>query len=74
MAEDNKEDFSAEVVRVAKENFYVNDIASSKDTVEEGIELAPALPEMLKRGGFRLAKFISKPCPELQSIWKMLPA
>ena len=65
-AEDNKEDYSAQVVKAVKDNFYVDDMASSKDTVKEGIELVTDLPDMLKKGGFRLTKFISN-SPEVMA-------
>ena len=34
-------------------------MAASKDAVKDAIELVNDLPDMLKKGGFRLTKFIS---------------
>jgi hypothetical protein len=67
MAEDNKEDYYAGVVRAVKENLYVDDMAASKGIVTEGIELVTDLPEMTEKGGFRLTKFISN-SPEVMAV------
>ena len=55
-AEDNANDFSAEVVAVVKENFYVDDMALSKDTEEQCVEIVTELPRLFDRGGFNLTK------------------
>jgi hypothetical protein len=47
------------VIKTVNETFYVDDMADSRNTVEEAIELVTAIPEMVEKGGFRLTKNIS---------------
>jgi hypothetical protein len=56
-AEDIASDFSSEVVVVVGDNFYVDDMALSKDSEEECVEIVKEVPAFLDRGGFNLTKF-----------------
>ena len=58
-ARDNREHFDALVLYAALRSFYVDDLLKSVGSEETAIALARQLTEMLKRGGFRLCKFIS---------------
>ena len=55
-AKDNVNDFSLEVVAVVEDNFYVDDMASSKDCEEDCVRIVSELPILLKRGGFNLTQ------------------
>jgi len=55
-AEDNKDEFSENVVRTVKRNFYVNDCLKSVKSVENAVEVVDQLQEILSKGGFRLTK------------------
>jgi hypothetical protein len=49
---------------VALRDFYVDDLMSSTDTVESGLQVQSQLNSMMDRGGFNLRKWSSN-CPEL---------
>ena len=58
-AEDNAHLFFGEVVQCVKNNFFKNDQLKSVYSNSQAIALYRNLTELLKRGGFRLAKRIS---------------
>lgn len=55
-AKDNKDEFSKNVVRTVKRNFYVDDCLKSVKSVEDAVEIVDRLREILSKGGFRLTK------------------
>ena len=59
IAEDNAHLFSGEVVQCVKNNFNMDDLLKSVYSNSQAIALYWNLTELLKRGGFRLAKWIS---------------
>jgi hypothetical protein len=67
-AEDNKDDYEAEVINTVKRNFYVDDCLKSTTTAEHAITLAHDLRELLSKGGFHLTKWSSNSRKVLQSI------
>ena len=56
-AEDNKDEFSENVVRTVKRNFYVDDCLKSAKSIEDAVEIVDRLREILSKGGFRLTKW-----------------
>ena len=56
-AEDNRSEFSKDVVNTVKRNFYVHDCLKSVRSVENAVEVVDQLREILSRGGFRLTKW-----------------
>ena len=58
-AADNQLEFGKEVVDIVKRNFYVDDCLYSKSTVEEAANTALQLITLLRKGNFRLTKFMS---------------
>ena len=58
-AEDNRREFSKDVLDTVERNFYVDDCFKSLPTKDEAISLVQELPELLSRGGFRLTKWLS---------------
>ena len=67
-AEDNKDDYEAEVINTVKRNFYVDDCLKFTTTAEHAITLAHDLRELLSKGGFHLTKWSSNSRKVLQSI------
>ena len=67
-AEDNKAEFSEKAVNTVKENFYVDDLLKALPSEMQAIRLANELIELLKRGGFRLAKWMSNSREVLANI------
>ena len=59
IARDNYKDFSSETYLSVLKNFYVDDLLKAVHSDKEAIKLANELVVMLKRGGFRLTKFLS---------------
>ena len=57
-AADNQVDFSSEAVRTVERNFYVVNCLKSVDSEEDTIHLSSKLSQLLKRGGFRLTKWL----------------
>ena len=53
-AEDNIAEFSEEVVKTVKRNFYVDDCLKSVKSVGNAVEVVDQLREILSKGGFRL--------------------
>ncbi|CAI2732197.1 unnamed protein product [Schistosoma spindalis] len=56
------------VREVVDKSFYVDDYLASIDNVQDAIELAKALGLLLRKGGFRLTKWISNCLQVLESI------
>ena len=67
-AEDNKGQFSSEVLSVVNNNFYVDDCMFSVEKVSEAVEMSCELRELLSKGGFRLHKFSSNKVSVLENI------
>ncbi|XP_030828101.1 uncharacterized protein LOC115919169 [Strongylocentrotus purpuratus] len=66
--EDNQQDFDPEVSQTVLENFYVDDCLKSISSREEGKRLVSQLCEILKRGGFRLTKWVSNDREVLSAV------
>ena len=67
-AQDKVEDFRPEIVEVVNRNFYVDDMATSKDKEEECLEIVETLPQLLKRGGFHLTKLATNSLLALAAV------
>ena len=67
-ATDNQEDFSNEAVKTVERNFYVDDCLKSVDSEEDAIHLSSELSQLLKRGGFRLTKWLSNKRKVVESV------
>ena len=67
-AEDNAHLFSGEVVQCVKNNFYMDGLLKSVYSNSQAIALYWNLTELLKRGGFRLANWISNSEEVLKNI------
>ena len=67
-ADDNKQKYDPNVIKTVHRNFYVDDSLKSVPTVEQAVQLADQLIQLLKEGGFRLTKFMSNCREVLASI------
>ncbi|XP_054752108.2 uncharacterized protein LOC129257739 [Lytechinus pictus] len=67
-AEDNEKDFSKEAVNTVRENFYVDDCLKSVPTKDDAVKIVQELCDLLKKGGFRLTKWVSNDRDALSSI------
>lgn len=67
-ASDNAKWFSTEVPAIVERNFYVDDALPSFSDGNSTTRAASTLVEMLRRGGFRLAKFMSNSKDVLSTI------
>lgn len=67
-AEDNAHLFEPEVVKTVKRNFYVDDCLKSVDSEQRAIKLVRDLQSIMKKGGFRLTKWISNSRAVLSTI------
>ena len=67
-ATDQAEDFDEVTVQTVKENFYMDDGLKSLRSEQEAIELVQELCSLLKRGGFRLTKWVSNNKQVIKSI------
>ena len=67
-ARDNAADFSPSTVETILRAFYVDDLLKSIHSEEAAIQLVKELIEILKRGGFRLTKWLSNSQVVLKSI------
>ena len=52
-------EFDPEVTDTVDKNMYVDDLMKSVDRTEKAVTLANQLQELLKKGGFRLTKWLS---------------
>ncbi|XP_030844258.1 uncharacterized protein LOC105444708 [Strongylocentrotus purpuratus] len=66
--QDNKRDFDEGVAETVLDNFYVDDCLKSVSTREEAKKLIPQLNELLRRGGFRLTKWVSNDKEVLSTV------
>lgn len=69
-AEDQSQQFRAEVVQTVLQNFYVDDCLKSVATEEEAITMCQDLIKICGHGGFRLNKWVSNRRKVLDSIPK----
>ncbi|TNN16349.1 Gag-Pol polyprotein [Schistosoma japonicum] len=53
------EDTMEDIRRIVDKNFYVDDYLASTDSVHDAVTLAEQLGSILKKGGFRLTKWIA---------------
>ena len=67
-AEDNVGEFSEEIVKTVKRNFYVDDCLRSVRSVGNAVEVVDQLREILSRGGFRLTKWSGNRSEVLDTI------
>ena len=67
-AEDNKGEFSEEVVKTVKRNFYVDDCLKSLKSAEDAVEFVNQLQDILSKGAFRLTKWSCNRSEVLDSI------
>ena len=58
-AADNEAAFGEEIREIVKKNFYVDDGLFSKPSTEQAVHSSLELMRMLRKGNFRLTKFIS---------------
>lgn len=65
---DNKTEFSEEASQTVDRNFYVDDLLKSVQTPEQAISLVEELTCLLRKGGFRLTKWISNDKSVLATI------
>lgn len=69
-AEDQSQQFRAEVVQTVLQNFYVDDCLKSVATEDEAITMCQDLMKICGHGGFRLTKWVSNRRKVLDSIRK----
>ena len=67
-ADDNKANFDPQIVRTVDRNFYVDDCLKSVKSEHDAIYLVKNLTELLKKGGFRLTKWLSNSRGVVESI------
>ncbi|XP_078372656.1 uncharacterized protein LOC144656297 [Oculina patagonica] len=67
-AEDNQGEFSEEVVKTVRRNFYVDDCLKSVKSADNAVELVNQLRDILSKGGFRLTKWSSNSSEVLKTI------
>ena len=67
-ATDQAENFHEVTVQTVKENFYMDDGLKSLRSEQDAIELVQELCSLLKRGGFRLTKWVSNSKQVMESI------
>ena len=67
-ASDNEADFDEEVSRAVSRNFYVDDCLFSVPEKEQAIRSSLQLRQLLRRGNFRLTKFVSNEKDVLAAI------
>ena len=67
-ADDNKANFHPQIVRTVDRNFYVDDCLKSVKSEHDAIYLVKNLTELLKKGGFRLTKWLSNSRGVVESI------
>ena len=67
-AADNQNEFGKEIAKVVSKNLYVDDCLFSTPTIELAVRTALRLIQLLRKGNFRLTKFISNDKDVLASI------
>ena len=68
VARDNKERCSGEASESILNSFYADDLLKSIITTDEAVNLAKEISDVMRRGGFRLTKFISTNKDTMNSI------
>ena len=63
IARDNWSSFDGLTIETALKGFYVDDLLKSVSTTETAIRVSKELIALLKMGGMRLTKFLSKGSP-----------
>ena len=63
---DNENDFP-DAARAITENFYMDDYLGCTASIEETVNRCKELITVLKKGGFKLTKFVSN-CPEVLNL------
>ena len=66
--QDHEHQFLESACETVRRNFYVDDCLKSVDSVEEAVELASELKNLLVRGGFNLTKWTSNHPAVLEAI------
>ena len=67
-AKDNRKDYDQATIQTVEENFYVDDCLRSVASEDEAIRLVDQLSLLLKKGGFRLTKWMSNSKSVIDSI------
>lgn len=67
-AKDHADSFPKDVISTVKRNFYVDDCLKSLPSVDQAIQLASDIQELMKKGGFRLTKWLSNSKRVVESI------
>ena len=67
-ASDNRQEFKLETANTVERNFYVDDCLKSVESDQAAIRLVRELTELLKKGGFRLTKWVSNSREVVDSI------
>ena len=67
-AQDNVNDFHPSTITTVDRNFYVDDCLKSVASLEEAVNLAKELRELLLRGGFNLTKWVSNSRDVLRAV------
>ena len=67
-ADDNKAEFTDEVVKTVKRNFYVDDCLKSVKSSATAVDIVDQLRNILSKGGFRLTKWLCNRPEVLNSI------
>ena len=67
-ADDNKGQYSPEVITTIYRNFYVDDVLKSVQTTDQAIWIAEQLTKLLREGGFHLTKFTSNSQQVLEAL------
>ena len=60
--------FNSSIANIVLQKFCVDDCLCSVSSITEGIKVAKQLPALLRNGGFRLTKWLTKNGQVLQSI------
>ena len=68
VARDNKERCSRVASESILKSFYPDNLLKSVFTTEEAVNLAQEIADVMRRGGFKLAKFISNDKDVMNSI------
>ena len=68
VSRDNKEKCSRVVSESILKSFYADDLLKSVITIEEAVNLAKEMTDVMRRGGFRVTKFISNDKNVMNSI------
>jgi len=67
-AHDHRQEVDPEIVSTVERNFYVDDCLKSVQTPHFAVRLVQELTELLKKGGFRLTKWVSNSREVVESI------